>query len=219
MRTSNRILAITAAALLLGVSMAPANALDLNVGGISLSLGSSGNGGTTASVGTSAGGIAVSATLGGGSNLATAGVGTGGTGLIVGVGTNEGSLLTTSSSNGTTSANVNLGLGGLGGTANGLVNTVTDPVGNLLDGGGLGGLLPGGGNGGGGNGGGGNGGGGNGGGLTPTQVASAFGGASGADQDLLRRQCRSVLANPARFEPNVVELCRVIARLQMQGLN
>ena len=214
MRTSNRILAVTAAALLLGVSMAPANALDLNVGGISLSLGSSGNGGTTASVGTSAGGIAVSATLGGGSNLATAGVGTGGTGLIAGVGTNEGPLLTTSSSAGTTFANVNLGLGGLGGTANGLVNTVTDPVGNLLDGGGLGGLLPGDGTGGGGNGGGGNGGG-----LTPTQVASAFGGASGADQDLLRRQCRSVLANPARFEPNVVELCRVIARLQMQGLN
>jgi hypothetical protein len=203
MRTSNRILAVTAAVLLLGASFAPAHAIDLNIGGIGISLGSSGNGGTTASVGTSTGGTAVSATLGGGSNLATAGVGTGGTGLIVGLGTNEGPLLTTSSSDGTTSANVNLGLGGLGGTANGLVNTVTDPLGNLLDGVDVPGLP---------------GGGGGGGGVTPTQLASAFGGLGPAEQQLLRNRCRSVLGSPAAFEPGLVELCRIIARMQV-GLN
>lgn len=183
MTSSRRVLAGTAAALMLGIGLAPAQAIELNVLGI----------GVSANVG--------------GDSMASAGVSSGPSGgqtVNLAVNDTSGNLVDLNQDGNQTSGNVNLGLDGLGLGLDDLL------------GGGLGGLLPGDGTGGG-NGGGGNGGGG--GGLTPAQIASAFGGAAGADQDLLRRQCRSVLANPARFEPNVVELCRVIARLQMQGLN
>lgn len=188
MTSSRRVLAVTAAALMLGIGLTPALAIELNVLGV----------GVSANVG--------------GDSIASAGVSSGPSGgqtVNLAVNDTSGDLVDLNQDGNQTSGNVNLGLDGLGLGDLGLGDLGLD---DLL-GGGLDGLLPGDGTGGG------AGGGGGGGGLTPTQIASAFGGASGADQNLLRRQCRSVLANPASFEPNVVELCRVIARLQMQGLN
>ncbi len=103
---SMRLIVIASAVLLAGASV-PALALDLSVGGISVSGGSGSDGGT--SVSASTGGTSVGATLGGGSNIASAGVSTGGTGVNVGVGTTSGDLVTLDSSDGTTNANVNLG--------------------------------------------------------------------------------------------------------------
>lgn len=191
-------LTITSAALLLGAVAIPAQALDLSVGGISISAGSGGNGGTQVSVG--AAGTGISATVGGGQNIANVGVG----GASVGVGTQTGNLIT--SNNGAT--NVNLGglpvVGGLTGTVGGVVNGVTDPVGTIL--GGVGGPNdPGNGNG--------NGNGNGGGGLNPVQVASAFGGMSSADQQLLKVRCKSILMNPATFDASMIKLCRLLAQL------
>ena len=221
MNAKSRILAVVSAALLLGVTLAPASALDLNLGGINVTGGSGGTGGTGTHIGATVGSTSVNITLGGGANLASAGVGTGGTGVNAIVGSGDGPLLTTSNSNGTTTAMVNLGLGGLSGGPLTMPSTgITDPVGDLLDTA----NIPGGGNGGGGNGGGGNGngngnGGPGGGGLMPPQLASAFGSLGASDQEMLRNRCRTVLLDPARFDPSLAELCRIIARMEMLGLN
>lgn len=181
MRTSNRILAVTAAVLLLGASFAPAHAIDLNIGG-----------------------IGISANLGGDS-IASASVSSGPTGgqtVNLAVNDTSGNLVDLNQEGDQTSGNVNLGLDGLGLDGLGLDGLGLD---GLL-GGGLGDILPG------------DGGGilpGGGGGLTPTQIASAFGGLGGPEQQLLRNRCRSVLGNPVAFEPSLVELCRIIARMQV----
>jgi hypothetical protein len=190
------ILAATSAALLIGAACVPAQALSLNVGGISVGGGSGGNGGTHVSVG--AGNTGVNATIGGGSNVATVGAG----GASVGVGTTTGNLIT--SNGGTT--NVNLGGvgGGVGNTISNTLNGVANPVGTTLDGvnpdlpglpglGGVGNAL--------------------GGGLNATEVASAYGELSGADQQLLKVRCKAVLMNPVTFDAGMIKLCRILGQL------
>ena len=70
----------------------------------------------------------------------------------------------------------------------------------------------GGGLGGGGGGGGGAGGGGAGGGKTPGLQAIASG-LSAGDQAVLKLRCRNVLASPKGFNHDVVQFCRMIAKL------
>lgn len=196
MKTTHRILAITSAALLLGFSM-PAQAIDVNVGG-----------------------LGVNATTGGG-NVATVGVttdrsGGGGTNLNAVVSNSDGSLVDVQSEDNTTTGNVNLGgtgnLAGIGGDGGGggVGGTGLDDI--EIDLGGLlpGGILPGGGNGGAG----GNGGpGGAGGIVTGTQVANSFNSLSGSDQTALRIQCRTVIENPEAFDPSTLALCRLLMRM------
>ena len=180
--------AAASAALLFGATVLPAGALEVNVGGVSASVGNTDNGGTKASA--SAGNTTASATIGGGSNVASASVGAAGQKANVGVGTGGGSLLGANSSgdldSGTsTSANVNLGglLGGL-------------PIG-------------GGGGGGGGAGGGGAGGGGAGGGG----VKGAFAGLSPSEQIVVKKRCGGVLSAPAAYDDGLVKLCRILRKL------
>ena len=145
--TKTTSLVTIAAALMLSAAV-PAQALDLGLGGTSVSTGSGDNGGTAVSLGS--GDTSAGVTLGGGSNIASIGTGTGGTGVNVGIGNTAGDLITTNTDNGV-GANVNLGSLGLGG-ANDILNGVTDPLGNTLDGIDLGGLPAGGGGAGGGGG-------------------------------------------------------------------
>ncbi len=189
--------AIATAALMLGAA-APALAIDVSVGGVSGSAGSGSSGGTSASVG--AGDTSVNATIGGGSNIATTGVNTGDTGVNASVGTDQGDLLAITGEDGQTNADVNLG--GLS-ALNDLINGVTDPLGDTLDdtdlpGGPGTGPGAGGGNGTGGGGG---------------QVGSAFASLSMVDQQKLKLRCLNVLAKPASYKSNVVDLCRVIGQL------
>ena len=205
MKTKAGILAIVSAALLVGVSVLPVQALD--VGGVSIGGGS--NGSTTASVGQ--GSTTATATLGGGTNVASATLGTSGTGLDVGIGGGSGSLVTTSSSDGTTYADVNLGLDSLGlSSVSSTLNGVTDTVGTTLGStdvgdvtGGLGGAAGGLGGAAGGIGGDGVG----------VQVAAEFANYSGGQQQQLKVQCRSILTSPGAFDPNLVALCRMIAQI------
>ena len=202
MNGNKHTLSLATAALLIGVALSGAQALD--VGGVSIGGGDSG--GTSVSAG-AGGDTSASATVGGGSNIANAMLGTGGNTVNANIGNTPGDLITTDTSNGATQANVNLG--GLG-LDNGPVNGVTDPLGDTLGGIDLGGLgLPGlgGGAGGGGAGGGG------GGTISPTQVGAAFGGLAPQDQRILRDRCGQVLASPGSYAAGVVSLCRVIARL------
>jgi hypothetical protein len=148
------------------------------------------------------GGIGVSANLGGGS-VASAGVSsepTGGQVVNLAINDTSGDLVELNQNEDQIDGAVNLGLDGLGLGDLGLDGLGLDDI----LGGGLDGILPGDDD--------------TGGGLTPTQLASAFGGLAPADQQLLRNRCRSVLGNPVAFEPSLVELCRIIARMQV-GLN
>ena len=52
-----------------------------------------------------------------------------------------------------------------------------------------------------------------GGGSSPGAMASTFRDLSTHDQSLLSRKCSAVLAVPARFDRDMVELCRIIATL------
>jgi len=176
MRTSNRILAVTAAVLLLGASFAPAHAIDLNIGGIGISANL--GGGSVASVGVSSGP-------------------TGGQAVNLAVNDTSGDLIELNQNEDQVDGAVNLGLGDLGLDGLGLDGLGLGGLDDLL-GGGLDGILPGDDTGGG---------------LTPTQLASGFGGLAPADQQLLRNRCRAVLNNPGAFEPSLAELCRIIARL------
>jgi hypothetical protein len=71
----------------------------------------------------------------------------------------------------------------------------------------------GGGNGGGGNGGGGNGGGGNGGGGLPPVLASM----SASELAVRQRQCETVLKRPFEYEPDLIDLCRLLRDLDDQS--
>ncbi len=195
MTTKFGIIASISAALMLGVASLPAQALDISVGGTSVSGGSSGNGGTSVSVG--GGGTSTGATVGGGTNVASVGASTGGTNVGVGIGTTNGDLIATNTSDGNVQGNVNLG--GLG-AANGTVNGVTGPIGDLLDGVDLG-SLPGGGLPGGG------------GAINSGGLGGAYATLSPSDQRALKIKCRSVLSSPASFNANTVALCRLIASL------
>ena len=188
-----RIILFASAALFVGAAV-PAMALDLGIGGASVSGGSTSGGGTSVSAGV--GGSSVGVTLGGGSNVATAGAGTGGTGVSVGVGSTSGDLVAVNQNSGTTDATVNLGsgLGGLTDTLNG----VTGAVGTTLDGIDLGSLGGGGGGVVGGAGGG---------------VLVAFAGLDSADQQRIKLRCRAVLSSPSGFSAQSVALCRLLARL------
>ena len=106
MKTLNLI--VLASAALFASASLPAMALDLGVGGVSVSSGSTSSGGTSVSAGT--GGTSGDVSLGGGSNIASVGADTGGTGGSLSVGNTSGDLV---SVNGT-DASVNLGSLGLG---------------------------------------------------------------------------------------------------------
>ena len=196
--TKRGLIACASAVALLGTAFS-AHALDLSVGGISVSVGSGSGGGTSVSVG-GGGGTGVSATIGGGSNIVSTGVGAGGTGLNVGVGSAGGPLITTNQTGGTTSANVNLGLGDAGlGDIQGLLNSLSGTTGDLLDGidfGDIGGP-----------------GGGPGGGVGGAGFGVAFASLSAGEQQFLRLRCRAVLSSPTAFDSNIVALCRMIAKL------
>ena len=196
------ILAIASTVLMLGAAIPSAQALDISIGGASAGGGSGGDGGTGTSVSVGTADTGINATIGGGSNVATGNVGTGANGVGVAVGNTPGSLIETNQNGGRAQANVNLGGAGLGAGPNNALNSVTDPLGDLLDGLDVG-ALPGGGGGAGGGGGGGG----------ATQVGAAFGGLAPADQQLLRARCSTVLGNPGAYAAGVVSLCRVIARL------
>jgi len=172
------------AALFLSAALVPALALDLGLGGVDVSAGSSGGGGTTASATTAD--STFSATVGGGTNIANAGTGN----VNAAIGTNPGNLITTDTSNGA-SASVNLGRAAPNGNLNNIINGATGPTGNLL------GSLPGGGSGT----------------LNADQVASAFGSLSVNERQLLRTRCAQVIASPASFDAATVALCRIIGRL------
>ena len=114
----------------------------------------------------------------------------------------SGDLITTSQSGGTTDANVNLGLAGLGlGGVNDALNGVTDPAGQTLDGVNLGdlggGVIPGGG-------------------ATPgaTQVAEAFGALGSGERQQLRLRCVTILGQPAAFDTSLVALCRMATTIR-----
>jgi hypothetical protein len=206
MTKTAQLISITAAALMLGAAI-PAQALDVSIGGASVSAGSGGSdgGGTSASVGS--GDTSVNATIGGGSNVADVGVGSGDTSVNANIANTDGNLVDLNSEGGTTNGNVNLGGLGLGSTPNDTVNGVTDPLGDLLDGIDVGDLT------GGGGGAGGGGGGGGGGGVTAPGLVSAYGGLSASDQRTLRVRCASVLNNRSSYNANTVALCTLIARL------
>lgn len=201
--TMKRVLAVTSAALLLSVSFLPAQAFDLSVGGVSVGGGS--GSGSTINVGTS--GSTGSGTLGGGTNIASATVGADGNAVVFGIGNTTGPLVTATSQDGTTAANVNLGSAGLGGV-NDPLNDLTAAIGDLLDNA----TLPGGG------GGGNPGTGGDFPGVIPRiELVDAYGGLSGGEQLLLRNRCQAVLIDPVRYERNLVELCRILKRMQVPG--
>lgn len=199
MKNTAQIMAV-AGALLIGASFVPAYGLDLSLGGVDATAGSSGSGGTTASVGS--GGSTGSATVGGGSNVASVSTGAAGTGGNVNVGGGSGQLITTDNNGGTTNANVNLGLASLGaGGVNDTVNGITGPAGNALDGVNVPGVP-------------GAGGPGSGLGGSFTQVSSQFAALGAGQQQQLRLQCRSILANPGAFDSDLVALCGMISRIR-----
>jgi hypothetical protein len=207
---AKHILAVMSAALLMSVAV-PATALDLGVGGISIGGGSgSGGGGTAATVGF--GDASAGVTIGGGTNYASASTTAGDSTVNLSIGGGDGPLVTAFSNDGTTDADINLGFLGLGSSGNDLINGVTDPLGDLLDGA----ALPG--DGGGGGGGGGTDTGGDFPGVvSPTELAGAYGSLSGGEQAFLRNRCHTVMLYPQRFDRDLIELCRIIARLQMPG--
>ena len=178
-----RLIVLASAALFASTAL-PALALDLSVGGISASTGSTSSGGT--SISTSTGGTSGSVTVGGGSNIASVGGSTGGTGGSVSVGNTSGNLVSLNGSD----ASVNLGSLGLGSGVNDTLNGVTGTLGTTLDG-----VNPGGG-----------------GSAAGARVAAAFGNLSIADQQQLKLKCRVVLANPSSFNAETVALCRLLAR-------
>jgi hypothetical protein len=106
MKTLN-LIALASAALFASASL-PAMALDLGVGGVSVSSGSTSSGGTSISAGT--GGTSGDVSIGGGSNIASVGADTGGTGGSLSVGNTSGDLVSVDG----TDASVNLGSLGLG---------------------------------------------------------------------------------------------------------
>jgi hypothetical protein len=173
----------TLAAALLMCTAIPASAIDLNVGGIGISVGGGAGDGVGVSVGS--GGTSVDASVGGGS-LASLGASTGGTGVGLAIVDGDGELIEVDQDGNTTNATINLGLG------------------DLL-GGGLPGLLPGegpislpgdpGGP------------------VSSQQIAAAYGALAPGEQQLLRNRCRDVLANPASFDAGMLALCRIIASL------
>lgn len=187
MKTLNLI--VLASAALFASASVPAMALDLGVGGISVSGGSTSSGGTSISAGT--GGTSGDVTLSGGSNIASVSADTGGTGGSLSVGNTSGDLIGLNA----TDASVNLGGLGLGSGINNTLNGVTGPLGTTLDGVNVGGLP----------------GGGGGGGAAGIRVAAAFGGLSAGDQQLIKLKCRTVLGNPSGFSAETQALCRLLA--------
>lgn len=126
-------------------------------------------------------------TLGGGSSVASASVGAGGTGGSVGIGAGSGPLVATSTDGQTTSGNVNLG---------NLLGIISGPGGGG-GGGGIGGPLPGV--------------------VPPDQIEVAYTSMSSGDQQRLQIRCQSVLLNADGFDRSLVDLCRIIWKLQMPG--
>jgi hypothetical protein len=145
---------------------------------LTASIGQGSNGGTSVSVGQ--GSASVSATVGGGSSVGSATVGAAGTSTTATVGNGSGDLVSTSSDGSNTSADVNLGGLGLGG----------------ID---LGGLL---------------GDDGTGGGSAATRVGDAYAALGVGEQQALQTKCKGVLASPARFNSDLVTLCRLIATMR-----
>jgi len=220
----------TAVALLLGVSIVPAAALDANVtgGGGSLSATVTGaptgiNAGVTLGGGRTAtatvnsgvnGGTGATATIGGGTNIGKATVGSGGNTATVSIGRGSGSLLSATSTGnpltGTSSTSGAVNLGGL-----------TGALGTLLPGtdggvtGGTGGGVPGG------IGGGITGGGTKGGGVVhdpgttikAVKVQRVVDSLSVEERRKLKLRCNSILMSPAAFDDGLVGLCRMLRGL------
>jgi hypothetical protein len=239
MRKHRFLIAAASAALVLGAASFSADAIEVNVGGTKVGTGSAKGGGTTLSIGGS-GGVSVKATVGGsnsiakgtakagnisatakvggtnniargvvnaGGDKARVSVGTAGTGPLAKV-DSTGNLL---SGNSLTSADVDLGglLGSLG--AGSIIGDLPGIGGGGTGGGGSGG-SGGGGSGGGGLGGGGGGGGG-GGVITPGKVKVIAAGMSSGERAQMKITCRGVLSNPMGYDPNLIRLCRLLARL------
>jgi hypothetical protein len=206
--TRHSLLVATASiALLICASAVPSNAAQVNLGGLSVGLGGTKDGGTKAGV--NAGGLGVSAKLGGGGgNITTAKTSVGGNNAKVSIGTGGGPLLS-ANSNGNplgggsnTNVGVNLGsLTGIGGSGSG--------------GDGSGGGGGSGGGSGGGPGGGGSGGGGSGGGtiIVPRAVEAALTGMSSGQRLEMKRKCGDILARPGGYEDSLVILCQVLRRI------
>jgi len=201
-------------ALLLSTASVAAYAAEVSVGGVTASV-TGGSGGVSASVGvggaggagtggggSGGGGVAATANVGGGGgNIANGHVGAAGSDADFAIGFGKGPLAKVDSNGNPVNG---------GNHSNAAVN-----LGSLLDGidvGGIGGGGGGGGLGGGGGGAGGAGGGKAGGGKTHGLQAIA-GGLSAGDQAVLKLRCRNVLASPRGFSRDVVQFCRMIAKL------
>ena len=159
----------------------------------------------------SVGGVTATANVGGGGgNIANGHVGAGGSSGDFAIGLGGGPLAKVDSngnpiSPGGNHSNAAVNLGSL---LDGI------DVGGVTGGGGGGGGLGGGGGGGLGGGGlGGGGAGGIGGGKTAGGLAAIAGGLSAGDQQVLKLRCRNVLASPKGFNHDVVQFCRMIAKL------
>jgi hypothetical protein len=184
MKTLNLI--VFASATLLASTALPAMALDLSVGGTTVSAGSTGDGGT--SVSASTGDTTASVSLGGGSNIASADATADDTGGSLSIANTSGDLVSVDGTDGS----VNLGDLGLGDDVNDTLNSVTGLLGTTLDGTDLDGSA-------------------GGGGATGVQLAAAFGSLSAADQQQIRLRCRVVLGNPSGYSAETVALCRLLA--------
>ena len=189
-------------ALLLCTTSLAAYAAEVSVGGVSASIGGGGVGGTLSgsgggvSVGGGSGGATASATAGGGGgNIASGGAGARGSTLDFSIGSGGGPLASVDSKGNPANG---------GSQSSGAVN-----LGSLLDGLNLGDITSGGAGGGSGSG---VGAGAGGGGVAPGVRAIAAG-LSSADQAVLKLRCRNVLASPSGFSRDVVQFCRMIAKL------
>ncbi len=195
MTRKNGLLAAASALLLIGFTSSAA-AIDLSVGGLDVSVGGGGDGGgVSASVGS--GDSSVGVDIGGNDDsLASVDVSAGAgvdQSFGVDVSNQDGQIVTLDNGQNSTNAGINLGLGGILNGLGGGLPVIGDP--------GTGGLLPGGGGTGGG-------------GVSPTAVAAAFGGLSGAQQQLLVNRCGSVLASPRAYDRDLVSLCQILAQIR-----
>jgi hypothetical protein len=203
---NNRLILAGAAAVLLLGTAPPSMALDIGVGGVDVSVGDTG-----VSVSSDAGGTSTDVTVGGGGDsIASVSTDTGsgvGQSADVNIGDTNGPLVTAGHTSGSTDTNVNLG--GVGGAVGGL-GSGSLPFGglfsNLFGGGGAGGA----GGSGGGAGAAGVGGGGGGGGGGFSSLAS-FAALTPRQQQQTLTRCMDVLTRPAAYEPDLVQLCRLLA--------
>ena len=195
---NKRLLVATATGLLLlGVST-PTMALDIGLGDGGSGSGDSGSGGADVSVGGADSSAGV--TLGGSdTSIGSVSLGTGNNvdeAATLNIDRQDGALATVNRGDGSTDGNVNLG--GVGGTVGGVTGGLPGLPGAGGGPGGIGGIGGAGGSGGGGGGGG-------------FGTLAAFAALSPSQQQQTLNRCADVLARPTAYEPDLLQLCRLLA--------